>query len=76
MSSFRPTDDVLDVGCAEGMIALELAKSVKHVHGIELEAHKVAKALEFAAERGCKNFTARRSGSSRRSLRRSPMTSC
>src|SRR5882724_7080906 len=55
---FRPTDDVLDVGCAEGMIALELAKSVKHVHGIELEAHKVEKALEFAAERGCKNFTA------------------
>jgi len=54
---FRTDDDVLDVGCAEGMIAFELARSVKHVHGIEVLVHRVEAARRLAAESGISNFT-------------------
>jgi hypothetical protein len=55
---FRPDDEVLDIGCAEGLIGIELAKSVRRVHGIEVFAHRVDMARRFAKEANVTNFTA------------------
>jgi SAM-dependent methyltransferase len=54
---FRPEDEVLDIGCAEGLIAIELAKSVRRVHGIEVLPHRVEMARKFIKEAGVANFT-------------------
>lgn len=54
---FRPADEVLDVGCAEGLIAIELAKSVRRVHGIEVIPHRIDMARKFAAQASAANVT-------------------
>jgi SAM-dependent methyltransferase len=56
-ADLRPTDDVLDIGCAEGVVALELADWVEHMHGIDSSPTRVAKASRSAAERGIENAT-------------------
>jgi hypothetical protein len=54
---FRPNDEVLDIGCAEGLIAIELAKSVRRVHGIEIMPHRADMARKFIKESGAANIT-------------------
>src|SRR5712671_5274088 len=54
---FRPDDEVLDIGCAEGLIAIELARSVRRVHGIEVIAHRIDIARKFIKEAGVTNLT-------------------
>jgi SAM-dependent methyltransferase len=56
-ADLRPTDQVLDVGCGEGEVALEVARLVGHVHGIDASAARVARAFQSAAERGIANAT-------------------
>jgi SAM-dependent methyltransferase len=53
----RPTDRVLDAGCAEGLITLELAQHVAHVHGFDLSDVRIAEANRLVAERGIENAT-------------------
>jgi SAM-dependent methyltransferase len=57
IADFRPTDDVLDVGCAEGLITLEVARLVKRAHGIDIHPPRVAEASRLATERGLTNAT-------------------
>jgi SAM-dependent methyltransferase len=54
---FRSDDEVLDIGCAEGLIAIELAKSVRRVHGFEVIPHRVDMARKFIKESGVTNVT-------------------
>lgn len=54
---FRPTDEVLDVGCAEGLITLEVAKLVARVHGFDVRPARIAEAERLVAERGVANAT-------------------
>jgi SAM-dependent methyltransferase len=57
IGDFRPTDHVLDVGCGEGKVALEVAPLVEHVHGLDIRAARVRRAAARAAERGIRNAT-------------------
>jgi SAM-dependent methyltransferase len=55
VGDLRPTDHVLDVGCADGEVALEVAGLVEHVHGIDIRPDRAQRAVERAAERGIGN---------------------
>jgi SAM-dependent methyltransferase len=55
IADLRPTDLVLDVGCAEGSVALEVAGFVEHLHGLDVSSARVQRAAERAAERGIRN---------------------
>jgi ubiquinone/menaquinone biosynthesis C-methylase UbiE len=57
IADLRPTDDVLDVGCAEGDVALALAGFVARLHGLDSSPARVRRAAEHAAERGIRNAT-------------------
>jgi 2-polyprenyl-3-methyl-5-hydroxy-6-metoxy-1,4-benzoquinol methylase len=46
---------VLDYGCATGSIALELAKTVKEVHGVDISTKMIDTAKKKAGERASKN---------------------
>jgi len=48
---------VLDVGCAEGRITLEVALAVAEAKGFDVSAERVAEAARLAAERGIENAT-------------------
>jgi SAM-dependent methyltransferase len=56
-ADLRPTDHVLDVGCADGLIALQLARWVERVHGFDISPTRVARASRSAAEAGVENAT-------------------
>jgi 2-polyprenyl-3-methyl-5-hydroxy-6-metoxy-1,4-benzoquinol methylase len=45
----------LDVGCAEGLITLEIAALVERVDGFEVKDVRIAEAKRLAAERGITN---------------------
>lgn len=53
----KPTDVVLDLGCAMGSVDLKLAGSVKAVHGIDISSRMIAAAMEAAEARGTPNVT-------------------
>jgi Methyltransferase domain len=57
LADLRPTDELLDVGCAEGLITLEAATLVRRAHGFDIHADRIAEAQRLAAERGIKNAT-------------------
>jgi SAM-dependent methyltransferase len=57
MADLRSTDRVLDVGCASGRIALEIAPLVGHVHGIDIDPARIEEAVALAEERGVENAT-------------------
>lgn len=51
IADFRSTDTVLDMGSAEGLVAFEVAKSVGHVHCVEIDPERLKKAECEAARR-------------------------
>jgi SAM-dependent methyltransferase len=57
LADLRPDDEVLDLGCAEGLVTIEVASRVRRVHGIELRPERVEAARQVAAERGIENVT-------------------
>ena len=50
-----PGKDVLEYGCAMGWGSIGLAKSVKHITGIDISDVAIAQALAEAARRGLNN---------------------
>lgn len=54
---FRSGDTVLDVGSAEGLISLQVAPLVSHVHGVELREKWVKRSRNEAVTRGIGNVT-------------------
>lgn len=57
VADLRAEDTVLDVGCAEGLVALAAARKVRHVHGLELLTHRVEAARKFAQQENIPNVT-------------------
>jgi SAM-dependent methyltransferase len=57
VADLRATDTVLDLGCAEGLIAMHVARVVHRVHGIELLPHRVDAAAAHARQDGIENVT-------------------
>ena len=55
IGDLRPTDHVLDVGCSEGWVALEVAPFVARLHGLDIRPPRVQRAAEHAAQRGIRN---------------------
>ena len=55
LGDFRPADQVLDIGCAEGWISLKAARLVGHVDGFDPSRTRVAEAKRLAAEQGLTN---------------------
>ncbi len=56
-TSFKPDDEVIDLGCAEGLITMEIAPQVKHIRGVELRPQRVEAAKQIANDRGIKNIS-------------------
>lgn len=57
VADLRPTDRVLDMGCAEGHISMEIAKHVAHVNGVELDAFRVEEARRLADKHKVENVS-------------------
>jgi SAM-dependent methyltransferase len=55
IGDLRATDHVLDVGCAEGWVAVEVAGLVERLHALDISSARVQRAVERAAERGLRN---------------------
>jgi SAM-dependent methyltransferase len=53
----RPSDIVLDMGCAEGLISFEVAKQVTHVDGVEVAPHRLERAVSRSRQDGVKNVS-------------------
>jgi arsenite methyltransferase len=56
-SLMRPSDVVLDVGCGTGSLALRLAPSCGHVHGLDLSSEMIRIARGKAEAAGATNVT-------------------
>ena len=56
-ADLRPDDRVLDIGSAEGLISIEVAGRVRHVHGIEISPERVEAAQRIARDRGVENVS-------------------
>jgi len=55
IADFRPADRVLDVGCAEGLFALEVAQLVECVHGFDISPVRIEQARSLTEQRGIVN---------------------
>ena len=53
----RPSDRVLDMGCAEGLISFEVAKYVSHVDGVEINPHLLERAISEAVGKKVRNVS-------------------
>jgi 2-polyprenyl-3-methyl-5-hydroxy-6-metoxy-1,4-benzoquinol methylase len=53
----KPTDTVLDYGCAKGSVDLKLAPAVKAIHGIDISSEMIAAAREAAGTRQLANVS-------------------
>lgn len=56
-ADLRSDDHILDMGCAEGHITIELARHVAKAHGVEIDPVRVQEAARLASERGISNVT-------------------
>ena len=56
-SRMRPTDVVLDIGCGTGSLALRLAPSAAHVHGLDLSSEMIRIARSKAEAQGVENVS-------------------
>lgn len=52
-----PTDVVLDIGCGTGSLALRLAPSAAHVHGLDVSSEMIRIARGKASAAGASNVT-------------------
>lgn len=59
IADLRPTDVVLDMGCAEGLISLEIARQVARVDGIDILERRVERARLEASRRKIGNVNFR-----------------
>jgi SAM-dependent methyltransferase len=57
IADLRPSDVVLDMGCAEGLISLEVAKHVSHVDGVEISRHLLDRATSRAKDESIENVS-------------------
>jgi 2-polyprenyl-3-methyl-5-hydroxy-6-metoxy-1,4-benzoquinol methylase len=57
VADLRPTDLVLDMGCAEGLVSMEVAGRVAHVDGVEVEPDRVNEARRLANNRKIQNIS-------------------
>ena len=57
LMDLRPTDRVLDVGCAEGWMTLEMARQTEHAHGFDTVEVRIIEARRLAQEQGVGNAT-------------------
>jgi SAM-dependent methyltransferase len=55
VADLRRSDQVLDVGCAEGRITLEVARVVAEAKGFDVSPERIAEATRLAAEHGIRN---------------------
>ncbi len=53
----RPQDVVLDIGCGTGSLALRLAPSAAHVHGLDLSSEMIRIARDKARDQHVENVT-------------------
>jgi SAM-dependent methyltransferase len=60
-AAVTPTDAVLDVGCGTGQSTRDAARAARagRVHGVDLSAHMIRRAVERAADEGLTNVTFR-----------------
>ena len=56
-TDLHPRDTVLDVGCAEGLITLEVARKVRHVRALDVVPQRIEAAGRLAADRNVSNVT-------------------
>ncbi|MEM6332621.1 MAG: methyltransferase domain-containing protein [Planctomycetota bacterium] len=53
----RPTDTLLDLGCAESLITAHVARAVAHARGVEIQPQRVNAARQLAQRSGVTNVT-------------------
>ena len=57
LSHMQPDHEVLDIGCGTGSLALRLAPSAAHVHGLDISSEMVRIARDKAQTQGADNVT-------------------
>src|SRR4051812_16763439 len=55
IADLRRRDHVLDIGCAEGLVSLEVAGLVERLVGLDINPARVQQATDQAVERGIRN---------------------
>ena len=53
----KPDDEVLEIGCGTGSLAIELAPHVAHIHAVDISSDMIAIARQKASDAGIENIT-------------------